>query len=119
MNSAGGSGVEGFVSTCGPFGRSTSSNPALNPTARETCERLISIPVYGSDAMVFKKITLIGRSNENFEDAVEDAIDRAEQTLENLMWVSVVNEAVELDRTEREYQAEVEVAFELQDGVDE
>ena len=69
--------------------------------------------------MVFKKITLIGRSTESFEDAVEDAIGRAEQTLENLMWVSVENQAVELDRAEREYQAEVEVAFELQEGVGE
>ena len=69
--------------------------------------------------MVFKKIALIGRSNESFEAAVEDAIDRAEQTLENLMWVSVENQAVELDRAEREYQAEVEVAFELQEGVGE
>ena len=69
--------------------------------------------------MVFKKITLIGRSNESFEDAVEDAIDRAEQTLDNLMWVSVENQAVELDRAEREYQAEVEVAFELEAGVGE
>jgi len=69
--------------------------------------------------MVYKKIDLIGRSNESFEDAVEDAVSRAEQTLENLMWVSVVNQAVELDRPEREYQAEVEVAFELEEGVDE
>jgi flavin-binding protein dodecin len=68
--------------------------------------------------MVYKKIELIGRSNENFEAAVEDAIDRAEQTLENLMWVSVVNQAVELDQSEREYQAEIEVAFELEEGVD-
>lgn len=69
--------------------------------------------------MVFKKITLVGRSNENFEGAVEDAIDRAERTLENLRWVSVTNQAVELDQPEREYQVEVEVAFELQDGVGE
>ncbi|MBX0297355.1 dodecin [Haloarcula nitratireducens] len=69
--------------------------------------------------MVFKKVTLIGRSNENFEGAVEDAIDRAEATLEDLKWVTVVDQAVELDQTEREYQAEVEVAFELHDGVDE
>jgi len=69
--------------------------------------------------MVYKKIELIGRSNESFEDAVNDAIDRAEQTLENLMWVSVVNQAVELDQSEREYQAEVEVAFELQEGLGE
>ena len=69
--------------------------------------------------MVYKKIELIGRSNESFEDAVDDAIDRAEQTLENLMWVSVVNQAVELDQSEREYQAEVEVAFELDEGLGE
>ena len=68
--------------------------------------------------MVFKKITLIGRSNESFEAAVEDAIDRAEQTLENIKWASVTNQAVELDQAEREYQTEVEVAFELEGGVD-
>ena len=71
------------------------------------------------DGMVYKKIDLIGRSNESFEDAVEDAVSRAERTLDNLMWVSVINQAVELDRAEREYQAEVEVAFELEEGIGE
>jgi flavin-binding protein dodecin len=71
------------------------------------------------DAMVYKKIDLIGRSNESFEDAVDDAVSRAEETLDNLMWVSVMNQAVELDQPEREYQTEVEVAFELEDGVGE
>jgi flavin-binding protein dodecin len=66
--------------------------------------------------MVFKKVTLVGRSTENFEGAIENAIDRAEETLENLMWVSVVTPTVELEGTEREYQAEVEVAFELHEG---
>ncbi|MFB6353171.1 MAG: dodecin [Halobacteriales archaeon] len=69
--------------------------------------------------MVFKKIRLIGRSSESFEDAVDDAVDRAEETLENLMWVTVENQAVELAQPEREYQAEVEVAFELEEGVGE
>lgn len=69
--------------------------------------------------MVYKKIDLIGRSNESFEDAVDDAVSRAEETLDNLMWVSVMNQAVELDQPEREYQTEVEVAFELEDGVGE
>ena len=70
--------------------------------------------------MVFKKITLIGRSNENFEGAVADAIDRAEQTIDNLKWVSVVDQSVELASTpEPEFQVEVEVAFELEGGVDE
>ncbi|WP_159904000.1 dodecin [Salinirussus salinus] len=69
--------------------------------------------------MVFKKITLVGQSSESFEGAVDDAVERAEATLDNLMWVSVQNEAVELDQAEREYQAEVEVAFELEEGVGE
>jgi flavin-binding protein dodecin len=69
--------------------------------------------------MVFKKITLVGQSSESFEGAVDDAVERAEATLDNLMWVSVQNEAVELDQADREYQAEVEVAFELEEGVGE
>ncbi|EMA56155.1 dodecin [Halococcus thailandensis] len=69
--------------------------------------------------MVFKKIRLIGRSNESFENAVDDAVDRAEETLDNLMWVSVENQSVELARAEREYQVEIEVAFELDEGVGE
>ena len=69
--------------------------------------------------MVFKKITLVGQSSESFEGAVDDAVERAEATLDNLMWVSVQNEAVELDQADREYQAAVEVAFELEEGVGE
>ena len=65
--------------------------------------------------MVYKKITLIGRSDEGFEAAVDDAIDRAQATLDNVAWVEVVEEGVDLaGATDREYQAEVEVAFELE-----
>jgi len=66
--------------------------------------------------MVFKKITLIGTSPEGFEQATEDAIDRAEKTLDNLYWVEVVEQGVKIAGEDgREYQAEVEVAFELED----
>lgn len=66
--------------------------------------------------MVFKKITLIGTSSESFDDAVDDAVDRAEATLENVKWVEVEELGVEVASTPtREYQAEVEVAFELED----
>ena len=65
--------------------------------------------------MVFKKITLIGSSDEGFEDATDDAIDRAEETLDNVMWITVDDLSVELASVEgREYQAEVTVAFELE-----
>ncbi|QDX41696.1 dodecin [Salarchaeum sp. JOR-1] len=64
--------------------------------------------------MVYKKITLIGRSEDSFEAAVDDAIDRAEETLNNVSWVEVVEQGVEVASVEnREYQAEVEVAFAL------
>ncbi|GAB7009609.1 dodecin [Halorubrum trueperi] len=66
--------------------------------------------------MVFKKITLIGTSEESFDDAADDAIDRAEDTLENVYWAEVQEFGVELKNApQREYQAEVEVAFELAD----
>jgi flavin-binding protein dodecin len=66
--------------------------------------------------MVYKKVTLIGTSTESFDDAVDDAIDRAEETLENVYWIEVEEMGVELANVEtREYQAEVVVAFELAD----
>lgn len=66
--------------------------------------------------MVFKKITLIGTSEESFEDAADNAVDRAEATLENVHWVEVDELGVEVASVEnREYQAEVTVAFELED----
>ena len=66
--------------------------------------------------MVFKKITLIGSSTESFDDAVDDAVDRAEATLENVHWVEVEEMGVEVASVDdRQYQAEVEVAFELED----
>ncbi len=66
--------------------------------------------------MVFKKITLIGTSSESFDDATDDAIDRAEDTLDNVYWAEVKEFGVEVKNApEREYQAEVEVAFELED----
>ena len=66
--------------------------------------------------MVFKKITLIGTSPDSFDAAADDAIERAEETLDNLMWVEVDELGVEIASAEgREYQAEVTVAFELED----
>ena len=64
--------------------------------------------------MVFKKITLVGTSPDSFEAAVDAAIDRAEQTLENVLWIEVDEFGVEVASVpDREYQAEVTVAFEL------
>ena len=65
--------------------------------------------------MVFKKITLVGTSPESFDAAADDAIDRAQETLQNVHWIEVDNLGVELaTAADREYQAEVTVAFELE-----
>jgi len=65
--------------------------------------------------MVHKKVTLIGKSSESFDRAVDDAIDRAQATLDNVNWIEVEELGVELATVEdREYQAEVEVAFQLE-----
>ena len=66
--------------------------------------------------MVFKKITLIGTSPESFDAAADDAIDRAEATLENVHWIEVDELGVEVaSADDREYQAEVTVAFKLEE----
>lgn len=66
--------------------------------------------------MVFKKITLIGTSPEGFDAAADDAIDRADETLNNVHWIEVDELGVEIASVEdREYQAEVTVAFELEE----
>jgi flavin-binding protein dodecin len=65
--------------------------------------------------MVYKKVTLIGRSPDSFDAATDDAIDRATETLDNVHWVEVDELGVELASVEgREYQAEVTVAFEVE-----
>ncbi|NHN40669.1 dodecin domain-containing protein [Halorubellus sp. JP-L1] len=65
--------------------------------------------------MVFKKITLIGTSPESFDAAADDAIERAQDTLDNVHWIEVEELGVEVASVEnREYQAEVVVAFELE-----
>jgi hypothetical protein len=66
--------------------------------------------------MVYKKITLIGRSSDSMDAAIDDAIDRANQTLDNVHWVEVQELGVEIATVDdREYQAEVEVAFQLEE----
>jgi len=66
--------------------------------------------------MVYKKITLIGTSEESFDAATDDAVDRAEDTLQNVKWVEVEELGVEVASVDgRQYQAEVTVAFELAD----
>lgn len=63
----------------------------------------------------YKIIELVGISEESFSDAVDDAIARADQTLEDLSWFEVVEQRGSIsDGNVREYQVKVKVAFELE-----
>ena len=65
--------------------------------------------------MVYKKIVLRGTSPDSFEDATNNALDRAEETLNNVKWAEVLEQGVEIASVEgRQYQVELEVAFELE-----
>jgi flavin-binding protein dodecin len=62
----------------------------------------------------YKIIELVGISEESFSDAVDDAIQRADQTLEDLSWFEVIEERGSIsDGSVMEYQVKVKVAFEL------
>jgi len=66
--------------------------------------------------VVYKKIELVGTSTESFEEAVDDAIGRAERTLDNVSWVEVTEQRVGIEGHDvPEYQAEVKVAFGLEE----
>jgi len=66
--------------------------------------------------MVYKKVTLIGRSPESFDAAAENALTRAQETLDNVHWVEIDEMGIEVASVEdHEYQTEVTVAFELQE----
>lgn len=66
--------------------------------------------------MVYKKVTLIGTSPESFEDAVDSAAQRATDTLDNVHWIEVESMQVEVATADdHEYQAEVEVAFQVEE----
>jgi flavin-binding protein dodecin len=65
--------------------------------------------------MVYKKVTLIGTSSESFDDATDDALARAQATLDNVKWMEVEELGVEVASVEDpQYQAEVKVAFEVE-----
>jgi len=64
---------------------------------------------------VYKKIVLIGTSEKSFEAAVDNALDRADYTIDNIHWAEVQDMGVEMASVSgREYQVEVEVAIELE-----
>lgn len=63
---------------------------------------------------VFKGITLVGTSNESFSDAIQTAVERANQTIRSLRWFEVREQRGAVRDGKIEYQATLEVFFKLQ-----
>ncbi|MCF7804634.1 MAG: dodecin family protein [Candidatus Marinimicrobia bacterium] len=63
---------------------------------------------------VYKKINLVGTSTDSYEEAIATAINRAEQTLNDLEWFEVeeFRGGISADG-DLEYQAVIRAAFKL------
>jgi len=63
----------------------------------------------------YKKIELVGISEKNYEEAVQNAVSKASQTLKDLSWFEVVEQRGSIeDGKVREYQVVIKAAFKLQ-----
>ena len=69
---------------------------------------------YG-DARVSKKVEVIGTSTQSVEDAIQQAVNRAKESLERLSWFEVqeVRGHINDDGKVAEYQVVLKIAFEL------
>ncbi|MGI9292541.1 MAG: dodecin [Pseudomonadales bacterium] len=63
---------------------------------------------------VYKKIELVGSSPKSIEDAIENAVDKASNTLEHLDWFEVAETRGKVSRGRVEYyQVVLKVGFRL------
>lgn len=62
----------------------------------------------------FKLIELVGISDDSFSDAVNNAVQKASETLESVSWIEVVEQRGLVQEGEiAEFQVKVKVAFKL------
>ena len=65
---------------------------------------------------VYKIVELVGSSSKNMEDAIENAVARANKTLSNLDWFEVVDTRGHIDSGKvAHYQVTLKVGFRLKD----
>lgn len=64
--------------------------------------------------MVVKVIELVGTSNHNWTDAVDNAVMEASRTIDDILGVEVTNFTANIDSGHiAEYKADVRVAFKV------
>ena len=68
---------------------------------------------------VYKVIDLVGSSETSIEDAINNAITRASQTVRNLRWFEVMQTRGQIENGKVHfYQAVLKVGFTMEDGDD-
>lgn len=63
---------------------------------------------------VYRITEIVGTSNESLEDAIKQAVKRAQQTLRNVRWFEVTEQRGRVDEDEIEFQITLEIGFELE-----
>lgn len=65
---------------------------------------------------VYKKIELVGSSKVSIEDAIQNAISKAGETLENLRWFEVMETRGQIENNQVAYwQVTIKVGFTVSD----
>lgn len=63
-----------------------------------------------------KVIELVGSSNDSWEDAAQNALDDADESLENISGIEIESQTADVENGQIEqYRTTVDVAFELED----
>jgi len=65
---------------------------------------------------VYKKIEIVGSSTEGLEDAIENAVQRANESVDNLRWFEVTETRGHIEDGEvMHYQVTLKIGFTLED----
>jgi len=64
---------------------------------------------------VYRKTNLVGTSTTGYDDAIRQAIERAQKTLRNLAWFEITEQRGRIINNNIEYQVTLEVGFALED----
>lgn len=65
---------------------------------------------------VYKKVEIVGSSTESVEDAIDNAVSRANESLENLRWFEVTETRGHIHEGKvQHYQVTLKIGFTLDD----
>ena len=65
---------------------------------------------------VYKKIEVVGSSTKGFEEAVQNALARAEKTVRNMRWFEVTETRGDIDEGKvRDWQVTLKIGFTLEE----